>query len=389
MYKTIWNRDFILLTLSNFLLCITYYALISTLPIYLSVDLHANNSAIGIVLAVYTIASVTVRPFSGFALDKFGRKMIFIAALLLYTAVFVGYVVAFSIAFITLLRFTQGLGWGVATISGSTMAVDIIPANKRGEGIGFYSLSTTIGMSIGPLIGLFLAHYWNYMIMFWGMLVISLLGALSGYFVKIPKHLPTATNLNLNLQNLFEPKAISSSLNLLIIMMAYGGLLSFVALYGREVGVQNTSLFFLVFAVGIAIARITVGQVFDKHGPARILTFCLVLDIIGFIMLALIKTPLGYYSSAVIIGFGNGVVFPIFQTMVNNLAEPSHRGAANSTLYTALDIGMGSGMVAIGFISEHTSLSIAFLFCALLCVAGLILFRRYVLDYYTKKVSCL
>jgi MFS family permease len=389
MYKTIWNRDFILLTLSNFLLCITYYALISTLPIYLSADLHANNSAIGIVLAVYTIASVTVRPFSGFALDKFGRKMIFISALLLYTAVFVGYVVAFSIAFITLLRFTQGLGWGVATISGSTMAVDIIPANKRGEGIGFYSLSTTIGMSIGPLIGLFLAHYWNYMIMFWGMLVISLLGALSGYFVKIPKHLPTATNLNLNLQNLFEPKAISSSLNLLIIMMAYGGLLSFVALYGREVGVQNTSLFFLVFAVGIAIARITVGQVFDKHGPARILTFCLVLDIIGFIMLALIKTPLGYYSSAVIIGFGNGVVFPIFQTMVNNLAEPSHRGAANSTLYTALDIGMGSGMVAIGFISEHTSLSIAFLFCALLCVAGLILFRRYVLDYYTKKVSCL
>jgi MFS family permease len=388
MYKTIWNRDFILLTLSNFLLCITYYALISTLPIYLSVDLHANNSAIGIVLAVYTIASVTVRPFSGFALDKIGRKMIFIAALLLYTAVFAGYVVAFSIAFITLLRFTQGLGWGVATISGSTMAVDIIPANKRGEGIGFYSLSTTIGMSIGPLIGLFLAHYWNYMIMFWGMLVISLLGALSGYFVKIPKHLPTATNLNLNLQNLFELKAISSSLNLLIIMMAYGGLLSFVALYGREVGVQNTSLFFLVFAIGIAIARITVGQVFDKHGPGRILTFCLVLDIIGFIMLALIKTPFGYYSSAVIIGFGNGVVFPIFQTMVNNLAEPSHRGAANSTLYSALDIGMGSGMIAIGFISEHTSLSIAFLFCALFCVAGLIVFRRYVLDYYTKKVSC-
>jgi MFS family permease len=387
MYKTIWNRDFILLTLSNFLLCITYYALISTLPIYLSVDLHANNSAIGVVLAVYTIASVTVRPFSGFALDKFGRKMIFIAALLLYTAVFIGYVVAFSIAFITLLRFTQGLGWGVATISGSTMAVDIIPANKRGEGIGFYSLSTTIGMSIGPLIGLFLAHQWDYMIMFWGMLFISLLGALCGYLVKIPKRLPIATNLNLNLQNLFEPKAISSSFNLLIIMMAYGGLLSFVALYGREVGVQNTSLFFLVFAIGIAVARITVGKVFDKHGPARILTFCLVFDIIGFVMLALIKNPLGYYLSAMIIGFGNGVVFPIFQTMVNNLAEPSHRGAANSTLYTALDIGMGSGMIVIGFISERTSLSIAFLFCALLCVAGLIFFRRYVLDYYTKKVS--
>ncbi len=388
MYKSIWNRDFVLLTVSNFLLCITYYALISTLPIYLSVNLHADNSAIGIVLAVYTIASVTVRPFSGFALDKFGRKMIFIAALLLYTVVFAGYIVAVSIAFITLLRFTQGLGWGVSTISGATMAVDIMPANKRGEGIGYYSLSTTLGMSIGPIIGLFLARQWDYMIMFWGLLGISFLGALSGYLVKSPRNSAAkVANLNLSMHNLFEPKAVSSSFNLLIVMMAYGGLLSFVALYGREVGVQNTSMFFLIFAIGIAISRITVGKVFDKHGPGRILTFCLVLDIIGFVMLALLKNPVGYFSSAMIIGFGNGVVFPVFQTMVNNLAEPSHRGAANSTLYTALDLGMGSGMIAVGFISEHISLSSSFLFCAILCVAGLVLFRRYVLAYYTKKVS--
>lgn len=387
MDKTLWNRDFILLTLSNFLLCITYYALISTLPIYLAVNLHADNSAIGIVLAVYTIASVLVRPFSGFALDKFGRKMIFLAALILYTAVFVGYIVAISIAFITLLRFIQGLGWGVATISGATMAVDIMPANKRGEGIGFYSLSTTLGMSVGPIIGLFIARQWDYMAMFWGLLLISSLGALSGYLVKIPRNAtPAIANLNLNLHNLFEPKALSSSFNLLIVMMAYGGLLSFVALYGREVGVQNTSLFFLIFAIGIAISRITVGKVFDKHGPARILTLCLILDIFGFAMLALLKTPMGYFASAMIIGFGNGVVFPVFQTMVNNLAEPSHRGAANSTLYTALDLGMGSGMVAVGIISEHTSLSISFLVCALLCIAGLVLFRRYVLGYYLKHV---
>ncbi|MBB3188420.1 MFS transporter [Microbacter margulisiae] len=387
MDKTLWNRDFILLTLSNFLLCITYYALISTLPIYLAVNLHADNSAIGIVLAVYTIASVLVRPFSGFALDKFGRKMIFLAALILYTAVFVGYIVAISIAFITLLRFMQGLGWGVATISGATMAVDIMPANKRGEGIGFYSLSTTLGMSVGPIIGLFIARQWDYMAMFWGLLLISSLGALSGYLVKIPRNAtPAIANLNLNLHNLFEPKALSSSFNLLIVMMAYGGLLSFVALYGREVGVQNTSLFFLIFAIGIAISRITVGKVFDKHGPARILTLCLILDIFGFAMLALLKTPMGYFASAMIIGFGNGVVFPVFQTMVNNLAEPSHRGAANSTLYTALDLGMGSGMVAVGIISEHTSLSISFLICALLCIAGLVLFRRYVLGYYLKHV---
>ena len=146
--------------------------------------------------------------------------------------------------------------------------------------------------------------------------------------------------MGFNLQSLFEPKAVMPSVNLMVVMMAYGGLLSFVALYGKEMGVHDTSLFFLVFAVGIAISRIAVGKTFDKNGPAVILTVCLLLDIIGFAVLALMKNPVGYFTSAILIGFGNGVVFPVFQTMVNNLAEPAHRGAANSTLYTALDLGM-------------------------------------------------
>ena len=117
------------------------------------------------VLAAYTIASVTVRPVSGFALDKFGRKIILISALILYSIIFIGYMFALSIALITVLRFVQGLGWGISTISGSTVAVDIIPDDKRGEGIGFYSLSTTLGMSVGPIIGLFLVHHGSYLTM--------------------------------------------------------------------------------------------------------------------------------------------------------------------------------------------------------------------------------
>lgn len=386
MHKTIWNRDFSLLTLSNFLLCITYYALISTLPIYLADSLHAGKSAIGLVLAAYTIASVTVRPASGFALDKFGRRLILIGALVLYSLLFVGYMFALSVALISVLRFMQGLGWGVSTISGSTVAVDIIPPEKRGEGIGFYTLSTTFGMSVGPVIGLFLVHHGSYLLMFEGMLAFSAIAVVAASLVKIPVTVPRAANMGLNLHNLFESKAVMPSLNLLVIMTAYGGLLSFVALYGKEVGVTDTSLFFLVFALGIAISRITVGKTFDKKGPAVILSLCLLLDIVGFVVLAMLKNPAGYFLAAILIGFGNGVVFPVFQTMVNNIAEPAHRGAANSTLYTALDLGMSAGMILIGFISEHTSLSIAFICCAAICLAGLILFRGRVLSDYLKKI---
>lgn len=384
--EQIWSRNFILLTLSNFLMCITYYALISALPIYLVNELHASKSQVGIILAVYTIASVLIRPFSGFALDKFGRRTIFLSALVLYTFLFTGYLVAITIASLILLRFAQGLTWGVASISGSTIAVDIIPITKRGEGIGYFGLSTTLGMSVGPVIGIFINHHLGYTAMFVSGLFISFLSFICAYAVHLPKRLIIRKNISFNWAKLFHVKSILPSINLLIIMTTYGGLMPFIALYGREIGIYNSSLFFLIFALGIAISRFTSGKKIDKNGPEKILTLCLIMLIIGFPFLALIKNIAGFYLAAIIIGFGFGVIFPTFQTIVNNLANTENRGAANSTLYTALDIGMGIGMILAGLIAQHVSISAIFLISSLICIIGLLFFKIFVLDFYERHL---
>jgi MFS family permease len=168
-------------------------------------------------------------------------------------------------------------------------------------------------------------------------------------------------------------------------MIAYGGLLSFIALYGREIGIQNSSLYFLVFSIGIAAARLTAGKEFDKKGPGRIITFCMILLIIGFPLLAMAKNTVLFYISAIIIGFGNGVIFPTFQSMINNLADSAHHGIANSTLYTAVDLGMGLGMIMAGLIAQHISLSAIFWINSMVCIAGLIFFRCIVLKYYESS----
>jgi MFS family permease len=170
-------------------------------------------------------------------------------------------------------------------------------------------------------------------------------------------------------------------------MIAYGGLLSFIALYGREIGIHNTSLYFLIFSVGIAAARLTAGKVFDRKGPRRIITICIILLIIGFPLLALAKNATLFYVSAIIIGFGNGVIFPTFQSMVNNLADSLHRGAANSTLYTAVDLGMGSGMIMAGLIAQCISISAIFWVNAIICIAGLIFFRSFVIEFYERNIE--
>ena len=385
MYERMWNKDFILLIVSNFLMYITYYAVISALPIYLVSELHATKSQVGLVVAAYTIASVLIRPFSGFALDRFSRRMVFLIALVVYTMLFAGYLVALTITIIIVLRFAQGLTWGFTTISGSTIAVDIIPAAQRGEGIGYFALSTTLGMSVGPVIGLFICHHWGYLAMFLSGLFISLASFASAYFIHLPKQSRSEKPIRLRWDNLFDKKSVRPSLNVMIIMITYGGLLSFIALYGREIGIRNTSLFFLIFACGIASSRLAAGKEFDKNGPRKIMTLCLILLIIGFPLLAMVQNAIGFYIAAIIIGFGIGVVFPIFQSMVNNLADTNHRGAANSTLYTALDLGMGFGMIMAGLIAQHISIAAIFAISSVVCIAGLIFFRVFVLKFYENR----
>jgi len=387
MNEKIWNKDFVLLILSNFLMYITYYAILSALPIYLVSDLHASKMQVGFVVGAYTIASVLVRPFSGFALDKFGRRTVFLSALIFYTLLFAGYLVAITIISIIILRFAQGLTWGFTTVSGSTIAIDNMPAPRRGEGIGYFALSTTLGMSVGPVVGLFICHQWGYVAMFVSGCFISFTSLACAYAVNLRKRFLVRKRIQLNWNNLFEKNSIRPSLNVFITMIAYGGLLSFIALYGREIGIQNSSLYFLIFSIGIAAARITAGKVFDRKGPGKIITLCLILLIIGFPMLALAKNEVLFYLSAIIIGFGNGVIFPTFQSMVNNLADSNHRGIANSTLYTAVDLGMGFGMIMAGLIAQHISISAIFWISSLVCATGLIFFRCIVLKFYLSHLS--
>jgi len=387
MNERIWSRNFIFLILSNFLMYITYYAILSALPLYLVNDLQASEMQVGFVVGVYTIASVLVRPFSGFALDRFGRRMVFLIALLVYSFLFVGYLVALSISALLMLRFAQGLTWGFTTVAGSTVAADIVPVTKRGQGIGYFALSTTLGMSVGPLIGLFICQQWNFVAMFVVACVFSLASLACASAIHMRKRFVVGKRMNFEWNALFDKNSVRPSANVFITMIAYGGLLSFIALYGQELGVKNASLYFLILSVGIAIARLTSGKEFDRNGPRRIITVCLVLLIVGFPVLALAKNAVLYFISAIIIGFGNGVIFPTFQSMVNNLADSSHRGAANSTLYTAVDLGIGLGMVMAGFIAQKVSLSAIFWISTLVCVAGVLFFRLVVLKYYERRYT--
>ena len=263
------------------------------------------------------------------------------------------------------------------------MAGDIIPAEKRGEGFGYFGVMTTAGMALGPLIGSFILQHWGYNEMFFSGFGISLASMIMAVLIRYPEyHRLEDTTFKWN--RLLEGRALIPSLNLLITSLSYGGLLTFIALYGKEIGIRNPSGFFLIYALGIIASRFTAGKAVDRSGPRRIIIICLSLLIVGFPLLALVKNEYGFYFSAVILGFGNGVVWPTFQTMINNIVVPNRRGAANSTAFMAMDLGMGLGMMLAGVISQRLSISSAFLFCSAFSAIGLILFLGLTLKHYLR-----
>ena len=369
-------------SVANLLMSIAFYFLIPTLPIYLEKVLGVSRGYIGLVLAAYTIAALLIRPLTGMAVDRKGRKMIYLISFLLFSLFFSVYVAATSLAIMLAIRIVHGFTWGISTTAGSTVVVDIIPPARRGEGLGVFGLSMTIAMAIGPMFGLWLSASGDYPRLFIGASLLSLVGFLLILLVKYPHYTPPDRPDGFWWKRLLEPTALPVSLNYLFVMISYGGMLSFISIYAHEIGIAKPGFFFLVYAIGIFISRLFAGRFFDRHGPFWITVVGLIFLSAGFPILAFLKSYEGFFISSFILGLGSGIIMPTFQAMVNNLAGPKHRGAANSTLFTALDLGIGLGMIGMGLSSAGIGLTYSFIICGGINLGALILFVTYTYRHY-------
>ncbi len=382
--KSIFRGNFLLVFFASLLMFTAFYLLLPTLPVFLTRELNINESQTGIILSVYTLAALLIRPFTGYMIDRYGRKYFYIPSILLFAAIFVVYPLAGVFVWMLAVRFIHGLVWGVATTTGSTLIVDIIPAHRRGEGIGLYGLAMTIPMAVGPFIGIELTRNNSYTPMFLFAGALAFIGFLFTLPIKYPA-LPPALSKRLSWRNLFESSSLPVTFNLLLINISYGGLVSFISLYAIKTGLGLTGVFFIVFASGITLARIYMGKIFDRHGPAALSVVGILLLAVGYLLLGIAINTVAFMIAGFSLGVGSGIVFPTFQAMVNNLVIPQRRGAANSTLFSGLDLGIGLGMLITGLLAHSLGLPKTYLMFSVLNILALIYFVFVSLRHYQAK----
>ncbi len=377
------TKDFLSLTSANLLMAIAFYFMTPIMALFMKDSFGSDEREIGMAMFSFTIAAILMRPFAGYLLDMLNRFAVYIFAYAMFMLFFLGYPIAASFAFLLILRFLHGLTWGSMNTAGYTIAVDLVPEKRRGEGLGVFGLSMNIAMAVGPMIALLISGNYGYNALFYAAVGFCLLGLLLIFFVKVPK---TEKQRNpFSFKSLFEGKALAVSVNVMLVQVPYGGIISFIALYGRNIGVANGGTFFLLLAVGLAVSRVLSGRIFDKFGPKNVTVVGISLLIIGLVLAGFFATPIGFHAAAVVLGFGFGVISPTFQAMANSGIVPQRRGAANSTFLMFFDSGVGLGMILFGLLIDIVGYAGTFYTSALVECFALILFLGVTYPRYMKK----
>ena len=375
---------------ANFTLFFAFYVLTPLLPLYLSEHFGAPKDVIGLVLSGYTITALLFRPFSGYFVDSFPRRTVLMACFGAFAIFFAGYLAASTLLLFTIVRTLHGGPFGALTVANSTAAIDVLPSSRRTEGIGYYGLSNNLSMAIAPTIGIFIYKYTDsFELLFWLALVVACAGWLIDATVKFPEKEIVRNKSKLSWDRFFLVRGWLLGLNMVAFGFSFGVLSNYLAIYGKEVmGITGgTGTYFLLCSVGLIISRLQGGKALREGRLTHNAGSGMVISLVGYTLFILMPnlsslfalhtslfTLIGYYGSALLIGLGNGHMWPAFQNMSICVAHNNQRGTANSTILISWDIGMGHGILLGGVIAEYLGYDASFWTVVIINAAGVATF---------------
>lgn len=396
--EKLWTRSFVAACIGNFLLFFAFYLLLPILPLYLMEEFGTSKSAVGMILSCYTLAALFIRPIAGFVLDMFNRKPLYLLAYLLFVCCFSGYIMASTVGLFLLFRVMHGLTFGAVTTAGNSLIVDIMPASRRGEGLGYFGVANNLAMATGPMISLFLHDFATYNHIFFLAIGSGLFGFVFASTIQSNKKVERTLKQPVVLDRFFLPKGLSAAVCLLFLGAPYGMTTTYVAIYGKELGIQSgMGVFFSLMAVGLITSRLFAGKMVDRGKLSKVIVVGTVVCTAGFLLLSQLRpiqlrypddmlTMMLFYLVSIILGVGYGMMFPAYNTLFVNLAPNNRRATASSTYLTSWDIGVGVGLVLGGKIADSIGgLSMSYVCATLFASISFLLFWRIAAPHYEKN----
>ncbi|WP_299632032.1 MFS transporter [Virgibacillus salarius] len=349
-YGKIWTRDFILICLANFFIFLGFQMTLPTLPLFVK-ELGGSDQLIGIIVGIFTFSALLMRPYAGHALESRGRRFVYMFGLGVFVLSVGSFAFVTSIAFLFMMRIVQGIGWGFSTTATGTIATDLIPPKRRGEGMGYFGLSGNIALAFGPSLGLTLVDVITFPQLFLicasgGLIAFILSSTIRYKKVDQSEHKTVAVKFDI-----FEKTAIQPSMLLFFITFTFGGIATFLPLHAAEKSVAGIESYFLVYAIFLMISRTFAGKVYDRKGHLYVFLPGTVLIFGAMLLLAWLPNTAVMLIAAGMYGLGFGSVQPALQAWAVENAPGNRKGMANATFFSFFDLGIGLGAIIFGQIA--------------------------------------
>lgn len=378
----IWTKSFVGISMTQLMVFIIFYVLITTLPSYVINELGGTVADGGLIVTTMLISAVLIRTVSATLLEKIGKKRGLVISVIAFAVTTLFYIWVESFIPLLILRCIHGLTFGAVTTATGAIAADVVPANRRGEGIGYFALASNLAVVIGPFIGLTLLQFVSFQTLFIVLSIMMSVGVLFAVSVRVPPQekpvLAVSSERKLSIYDFVEQKALPVAFICSISAIAYSSIISFISLYSESIGLAEVaSYFFLVYAATMLISRPFLGKRFDRRGPNSVIIPCLFIFVAGFILLSFTVNAWMLLLSAVLMGLGFGTIVPSFQTMAIQAAHPSRSGHATATFFTLFDTGIALGSFVCGLIVTSFGFQNMYIICSVIVLIVLALYMSF------------
>lgn len=382
--EPLWNKTFVTVAIANFLLFFSFYQLLPILPLFIIDEFNSDSATAGFIISLYTIGALACRPFAGFMVDSLNRKPLYFWTFFGFTLCFIGYKAFGILPMLALVRFLHGLFFGISSTASNTVAIDSLPASRRGEGIGYFGVSVNIAFATGPMTGMFLYEAFGDDIVFILSVALCVVGLALVKTLKI-KAKEKKVRPKLSLDRFFLVRALPQFVNFIFVGFAYGPVTNYIALYANELGIGGSGWFYALIAIGLILNRVMTGRLVDKGYLLHLVGAGMTINVFAYLLLSFCNSPVMFFASAFLIGTSLGLIIPGYQTMCVNLARHDQRGTANSTYLSGWDVGIGAGILAGGAMaSAFGAHRQVFFICAIALIFADIMFIFYTGKYYLK-----
>ncbi|WP_066190199.1 MULTISPECIES: MFS transporter [Gracilibacillus] len=371
--ERIWTKDFISICVANFFIFLGFQMTLPTVPLLVQ-ELGGSNQMIGIITGIFTFSALLIRPNAGHALESKGRQFVYLIGLSIFVISVGSFAFITSIVFLLLMRVVQGLGWGYSTTATGTIATDLIPQSRRGEGMGYFGLSGNLALAFGPTLGLTLYGYLSFTWLFIIAASLGLMAFILATQITYKKVEPPLSEEKTSRFDVVEKSALTPAILLFFITTTFGGIASFLPLYTAEENIAGIEIYFLLYALFLMVSRTFSGRLYDRYGHVAVFLPGAASIIIAMCLLVWMPNAVVLFIAASLYGLGFGSVQPALQAWAVNSAANHRKGMANATFFSFFDLGVGTGAMVFGQIANSFGYSYIYLTAAISVSLSILLY---------------